>query len=126
MEEQSRRIRADERSKLLKEYAERAKAQCAEVEAARTELANVVEGLQARLHKYKRDCRDYAVEAAAQRNAAADKEAELVRVRKRASEAEGFLRYAHADIQKLREDYRDQKVAAAMASGRVRALQVCG
>ena len=45
-------------------------------------------------------------------------------MRKRASEAEGYLRYAHADIQKLREDYRDQKVAAAMASGRVRALQV--
>ena len=104
MEEQSRRVRSDERSKLLKEYAERAKAQvtppsvsypclstfpflyetsssmyqsslstfvsclltliplciivvqCAVVEAARTELVNVVEGLQARLHKYKREC----------------------------------------------------------------------
>ena len=123
LDETTRRKAADERSRVLKEYAERAKAQLAVSEAARQELSAAVDGFRAKVKVLKRDAGGAAVEAAAQRNLAAEKEAEAARQRKRAVEAEGLLRHAHADLERLREDSRNQRVEAAMANGRLRALE---
>jgi hypothetical protein len=105
-EEREKRLRAEDRVKVLKEYAEKTKSVSQEVREKNGELQKAVNEMQTRIQKYRRDCKEYAAEAVAQKTIALERDNECSREKTKASNADEKLRNVNVELSRLKEEIR--------------------
>jgi chromosome segregation ATPase len=102
LEEQTRRQRAEERARVMKEYADKAKVQCSSLESANAELKAQVVELNSRTQKYRKGYKDIVADAAAHKSTMGERETELMRQQARTERVESKLRSVSRSRLRLR------------------------
>jgi uncharacterized coiled-coil protein SlyX len=92
LDEQTRRQRVEERARVMKEYADKAKLQCSSLESANAEHSAQVVELNSRTQKYRKGYKDIAADAAAHKNTVGERETELMRQQAKTERVESKLR----------------------------------
>ena len=105
-EEREKRLRAEDRAKVLKEYAEKTKIVSQDVREKNGELQKAINEMQSRIHKYRRDCKEYAAEAVAQKTIALERDNECAKEKTKAANADEKLRSVNLELTRSKEDVR--------------------
>ncbi|KAJ1421370.1 hypothetical protein B484DRAFT_452754, partial [Ochromonadaceae sp. CCMP2298] len=122
--ETGRRVRAEERARVLKSYSEKAKERCLGLESQNAELKGAVTEITARMEKFRRSYKDQASESVASKAALAEKEAELGKGRRSVEKAESALRNLQMALEHSKAELRNEKVHTQAARSKLKQLNL--
>ena len=108
-EEQTKRRRADDRVRVLREYSEKSKARVAELEQSLADLMNTANESKQALLKSRSDVKNLTSENATKSTSMEEKDEEISRQKARAENAEYAARNHKMDSDRLREELRIQR-----------------
>jgi hypothetical protein len=108
-EEQAKHRRANDRVRVLKDFGDKCKEKITGLEARHVDMSKHLADANKSLHRYRYDNKEIAADAAAQRNIAAEREEEVVRLRAHAESVDYSNRNLTLDNDRLVEEVRMQR-----------------